>query len=185
VGSTADKASGLANEVAGAKCWQTWSGPTSSRQKAPLKSQKATGDAKAAVKDATNEAAAAINKKLWSEFVLYSLALLWRGPIEGKMGLRRYKSAGASAAPNLHLENMLDEALRETFPASDPIAITIDQPPPLIAEAESKAMVDAGEQSLIGPFNAMLWGPIQFFNWGHSSFGGARPGKPDEASVAK
>ena len=27
-----------------------------------------------------------------------------------------------------HLDNMLDEALRETFPASDPIAITIDKP---------------------------------------------------------
>jgi hypothetical protein len=27
-----------------------------------------------------------------------------------------------------HLDNMLDKALRETFPASDPIAITIDKP---------------------------------------------------------
>jgi hypothetical protein len=26
-----------------------------------------------------------------------------------------------------HLDKMLDEALRETFPASDPIAITIDK----------------------------------------------------------
>ncbi len=27
-----------------------------------------------------------------------------------------------------HLDKMLDEALRETFPASDPVAITIETP---------------------------------------------------------
>jgi len=35
-----------------------------------------------------------------------------------------------------HLDNMLDEALRETFPASDPIAITIDKPLKSIASEE-------------------------------------------------
>jgi hypothetical protein len=45
------------------------------------------------------------------------------------MSLRKRKSAGASAAKNVHLESRLDDALRETFPASDPIAITLDRPP--------------------------------------------------------
>jgi hypothetical protein len=35
-----------------------------------------------------------------------------------------------------HLDKMLDEALRETFPASDPIAITIDKPSKSIASEE-------------------------------------------------
>jgi hypothetical protein len=38
-----------------------------------------------------------------------------------------------SEAEAVHLDNLLDEALRETFPASDPIAITIDKPPKGIA----------------------------------------------------
>jgi hypothetical protein len=29
---------------------------------------------------------------------------------------------------DLHLDNLLDEALKDTFPASDPIAITVDRP---------------------------------------------------------
>jgi hypothetical protein len=35
-----------------------------------------------------------------------------------------------------HVDMMLDEALRETFPASDPIAITIDKPLKSIALEE-------------------------------------------------
>jgi hypothetical protein len=35
-----------------------------------------------------------------------------------------------------HRDKMLDEALRETFPASDPIAITIDKPLKSIASEE-------------------------------------------------
>jgi hypothetical protein len=81
---------------------------------------------------------------------------------------------------------MLDEALRETFPASDPVAITIDQPlrkvfptskvvaapavtrapilrGPALAEAGPEA--EAKEQTQTGPLDAMLWGPIQFFSW--------------------
>jgi hypothetical protein len=104
------------------------------------------------------------------------------------MTLRTKKLAGGPESAVSHLEDMLDEALRETFPASDPIAITIDHPAqrvvraskvmraptvmqdsivrgPLIAEAEQGAKVGAGEVSLTGPFKAMLWGPIQVFNW--------------------
>jgi hypothetical protein len=77
---------------------------------------------------------------------------------------------------------MLDEALRETFPASDPIAITIDQPlrnvfPPskvAAAPAVTRASIVRGpviteaevkELSQTGPLDAMLWGPVQFFSW--------------------
>jgi hypothetical protein len=31
------------------------------------------------------------------------------------------------ASPRAHIEDMLDEALRQTFPASDPVAIAIEQ----------------------------------------------------------
>jgi uncharacterized protein YjbJ (UPF0337 family) len=71
MGSTADKASGLANEVAG-KAKQGVGNVVGSdklktdgaAQKLKGDAQKATGDAKAAVKDATNKAAGAVNKKL-------------------------------------------------------------------------------------------------------------------------
>jgi hypothetical protein len=101
-----------------------------------------------------------------------------------------------------HLENLLDEALRETFPASDPIAITIDQPLPrseclatrasvsrslAIAEAEPEAKTGAEGQRLTGPFNAMLWGPIQFFNWWSLLMGGgvSRTRSADQPSASK
>jgi uncharacterized protein YjbJ (UPF0337 family) len=71
MGSTADKASGLANEAAGKVKQGIGNAVGSDKLKAEgaaqeLKgdAQKATGDAKAAVKDATNRAADAINKKL-------------------------------------------------------------------------------------------------------------------------
>jgi uncharacterized protein YjbJ (UPF0337 family) len=71
MGSTADKASGLANEAAG-KAKQGVGNVVGSdklktegaAQELKGDAQKATGDAKAAVKDATNKAAAAINKNL-------------------------------------------------------------------------------------------------------------------------
>jgi hypothetical protein len=34
-----------------------------------------------------------------------------------------------------HLNELLDEALEETFPASDPVAITVEAEPPLAAPA--------------------------------------------------
>jgi uncharacterized protein YjbJ (UPF0337 family) len=71
MGSTADKASGLANEVAG-KAKQGVGNVVGSdklktegaAQELKGDTQKATGDAKAAVKDAANKAAGAINRKL-------------------------------------------------------------------------------------------------------------------------
>jgi hypothetical protein len=119
------------------------------------------------------------------------------------MSLRKRKSAGASAAKNAHLESRLDDALRETFPASDPIAITIDRPPrskviradtrsvirasvvrgPLM-EAE-QAKVGAKERSLAGPFNPMLWGPIQLFNWWSILMGGGPANSAHKETAAK
>jgi hypothetical protein len=46
---------------------------------------------------------------------------------EGMAFDKRIKVRG-SEPDAAHLDKMLDEALRETFPASDPIAITIDKP---------------------------------------------------------
>jgi uncharacterized protein YjbJ (UPF0337 family) len=71
MGSTADKASGLANEAAG-KVKQGFGNVVGSdklkeegaAQELKGDAQKATGDAKAAVKDAVNKTAGAINKKL-------------------------------------------------------------------------------------------------------------------------
>jgi hypothetical protein len=42
--------------------------------------------------------------------------------VEKRKALRRSDPGAA------HLDEMLDEALRETFPASDPVAITIETP---------------------------------------------------------
>jgi hypothetical protein len=123
------------------------------------------------------------------------------------MSLRKRKSAGASAAKKVDLESQLDDALRETFPASDPIAITIDRPPrskvilaskvvdtrsvirasvvrgPLM-EAE-QAKVGAKERSLAGPFNPMLWGPIQLFNWWSILMGGGPANSAHKETAAK
>ena len=71
MGSTADKASGLANEAVG-KAKQGFGNVVGSdelkeegaAQELKGDAQKATGDAKAAVKDAVNKTAGAINKKL-------------------------------------------------------------------------------------------------------------------------
>jgi hypothetical protein len=121
--------------------------------------------------------------------------------------VRKEKTARTSESAVSHLEDMLDEALRETFPASDPIAITIAQPPkviraskvlgapsvmrasivrgPLIAEAEPEAKIGAEKQSLPSPFNAMLWGPIQLFNWWSLLMGSRLSHCSDKASASK
>ena len=71
MGSTADKATGIANETAGKAKQSIGNMVGSDKLKAEgaaqeLKgdAQKATGDAKAAVKNATNKTAEAINKTL-------------------------------------------------------------------------------------------------------------------------
>jgi hypothetical protein len=44
------------------------------------------------------------------------------------MAFDKRKKVRRSKPDSAHVDQMLDEALRETFPASDPIAITIDKP---------------------------------------------------------
>jgi hypothetical protein len=41
---------------------------------------------------------------------------------------KKQSASSRSETEAAHLDNLLDEALWETFPASDPIAITIDKP---------------------------------------------------------
>jgi hypothetical protein len=50
-----------------------------------------------------------------------------------KRSLLKSKKSRLSDSEAVHLDRLLDEALRETFPASDPIAITIDRPSKAIA----------------------------------------------------
>jgi hypothetical protein len=45
-----------------------------------------------------------------------------------KGSLLESKKGCVSESDAVHLDRLLDEVLRETFPASDPIAITIDRP---------------------------------------------------------
>jgi hypothetical protein len=99
---------------------------------------------------------------------------------------RRKKARGSDEAA--HLDKMLDEALRETFPASDPIAITIDKPLKAIASealpgpdnlATSPQTTVGGtepEPALVSFFDATLWGINQIFDW-WSLLLGSRDGK--------
>jgi hypothetical protein len=87
-----------------------------------------------------------------------------------------------------HLDKMLDEALRETFPASDPIAITIDKPLKAVASEEppgpdtlaTAARTTVGgtepKPALVSFFDANLWGFNQIFDW-WSHLLGVRRGK--------
>jgi hypothetical protein len=55
-------------------------------------------------------------------------ALRPKGRASEKRKTVRMNDPGAA-----HLDKMLDEALRETFPASDPVAITIETPSKAVA----------------------------------------------------
>jgi hypothetical protein len=89
-----------------------------------------------------------------------------------------------------HLDNLLDEALRETFPASDPIAITVDKPsksnaPPddlhspdsPSTAAESQEVVVGWAPPVLGLFDANLWALRQissYFDWWSHLLGGRK-----------
>jgi hypothetical protein len=45
-----------------------------------------------------------------------------------------------------HLNDLLDEALKDTFPASDPVAITVDAGPALTAPAPHSPSAGAGDR---------------------------------------
>ena len=99
-------------------------------------------------------------------------------------GRRRRLSAPEAA----HLDKLLDDALRETFPASDPIAITIDKSSQAIApdnpedpdnvaiSPEANLKVTEPKLTLMSPYGAHLWAIKQIFDWWLSPVGG-RAGK--------
>jgi hypothetical protein len=89
-----------------------------------------------------------------------------------------------------HLDNMLDEALRETFPASDPIAIIVDKPSKIVAPpdefhsadnpstaAESQEVAVVWAPPVFGLFDANLWALRQissYFDWWSHLLGGRK-----------
>ena len=96
------------------------------------------------------------------------------------------KKGRLSESDAAHLDRLLDEALRETFPASGPIAITIDRPSKAMA-AELLQSVDDPTMSapptatepksaLVGFYDAHLWGINQILDWWLLLLG-CRPGK--------
>jgi hypothetical protein len=98
-------------------------------------------------------------------------------------GERRRLSESEAA----HLDALLDDALRETFPASDPIAICIDGPleAPTLGNLQDRdnvatppALLKAAEQksTLMSLYDANLWAINQIFDWWLRLVGG-RTGK--------
>jgi hypothetical protein len=90
-----------------------------------------------------------------------------------EMGERRRLSDAEAA----HLDTLLDDALRETFPASDPIAICIDSPLEGIAPDNLQDLDNAPmpppttlkgtepKATLMSYYDANLWGINQIFDW--------------------
>jgi hypothetical protein len=95
-----------------------------------------------------------------------------------------------SEAEAVHLDNLLDEALRETFPASDPIAITIDKPPKGIASPDDLHSSDSPSTAagphetsvswtlpIVSFYDPNLWALRQisyFFDWWSVLLGGRK-----------
>lgn len=53
--------------------------------------------------------------------------------------VRKSRPPAGSPTGSAHLDELLDQALEETFPASDPVAIRFDQPrADLLGEEDSK-----------------------------------------------
>jgi hypothetical protein len=103
---------------------------------------------------------------------------------------KRHSASSHSKAEAAHLDNLLDEALRETFPASDPIAITIDKPtrrvtpPDNLHGSDSPSMrpgtrevVASRAPPVVGFFDANLWALRQisdYFDWWCRLLGGRK-----------
>jgi hypothetical protein len=83
---------------------------------------------------------------------------------------KKQPALSRSKAEAAHLDNLLDEALRETFPASDPIAIIVDKPSKSVAPpdelhkahnpstaAESQGVAVDWAPAVFSLFDANLW----------------------------
>jgi hypothetical protein len=85
-----------------------------------------------------------------------------------------------------HLDKLLDEALRETFPASDSIAISIDKPSKAVAAEQLQSPDDLAtlspgtatkpKSALASFYDVHLWSINQIFDWWLLLVGG-RAGK--------
>jgi hypothetical protein len=114
--------------------------------------------------------------------------MLMRTPRPEGMAFDKRKKVRRNEPEAAHLDKMLDEALRDTFPASDPVAITIDKPLKAIASegvqgpdnlALSPRTTVSGtepEPALVSFYDANLWGINQIFDWWSLLLGG-RDGK--------
>jgi hypothetical protein len=102
---------------------------------------------------------------------------------------KKHSALSHSKAEAAHLDSLLDEALRETFPASDPIAIMIDRPskgiepdglhspdiPPMAASSQEIVVSEA--PPVVGFFDANLWALRQisdYFDWWSRLLGGRK-----------
>jgi hypothetical protein len=79
---------------------------------------------------------------------------------------KKHSPSTQSIAAAAHLDNLLDEALRETFPASDPVAITIeitiDKPSESVAPPEELNSADNPSTAAESQEVAVVWGPPVF-----------------------
>jgi hypothetical protein len=95
---------------------------------------------------------------------------------------KRNRRPGLSRSDAAHLDKLLDEALRETFPASDPIAITVEKAskgveagglrspdePERPEEPDSQEVAVISTLPIVDLFGANLWALRQisyFFDW--------------------
>jgi len=122
--------------------------------------------------------------------------MLIRTPRSQGISIKRGKTRRLSEAEAAHLDTLLDDALRETFPASDPIAICVDRPlevlthpvralSPLLdlQDPDNVALppqtglkATQPKPTLMSLYDANLWGINQIFDWWLALVGG-RSGK--------
>jgi hypothetical protein len=111
-----------------------------------------------------------------------------RTPRSKGISIKKGKTRRVSEAEAAHLDTLLDDALRETFPASDPIAICIDRPlealtlsdlqdPDNVAlPPQAGLKATQPKSALLSLYEANLSGINQIFDWWLALVGG-RNGK--------
>jgi hypothetical protein len=103
---------------------------------------------------------------------------------------KKHPASNQIKAAAAHLDSLLDEALRETFPASDPIAIIVAKPSKNIAppddlhspdspstSAKSQEVVVGWAPPVLGLFDANLWALRQissYYDWWYRQLGGRK-----------
>jgi hypothetical protein len=112
--------------------------------------------------------------------------MLMRTPPSQGISIKKGKTRREAEAA--HLDTLLDDALRETFPASDPIAICVDRPLEALTLGDlqdpdkvalpPQAELNATEpkSTLMSLYDVNLWGINKMFDWWLALVGG-RSGK--------